>query len=134
MRIQVGIGVTEWVIGPAGAKIQHQQCSRAQVLSMICADETSLAPTVIYKGEAFQTKWPQNNLLDARYDSRGERFLKVPKLIFLAGWDTRRRATHQGKLVLPGLKTEINRPRQRQMDEHDCFLLMVTAHITCLGF
>ena len=23
--IQSGIGVTEWVIGPAGAKIQHQQ-------------------------------------------------------------------------------------------------------------
>ena len=25
IEIQSGIGVTEWVIGPAGAKIQHQQ-------------------------------------------------------------------------------------------------------------
>ncbi len=27
MGIQSGIGVTEWVIGPKGAKIQHQQRS-----------------------------------------------------------------------------------------------------------
>jgi hypothetical protein len=71
--IQSGIGVTERVIGPAGAKIQHQQQSGTQenitVLPMICADGTSLAPTVIYKGEAFQTKWLQENPLDARYYS-----------------------------------------------------------------
>jgi hypothetical protein len=68
--IQAGIGVTERVIGPAGAKIQHQQRSGARenitVLPTICADGTSLAPTVIYKGEAFQTKWLQENPLDAR--------------------------------------------------------------------
>jgi hypothetical protein len=72
--IQAGIGVTERVIGPAGAKIQHQQRSGTRenitVLPTICADGTSLAPTVIYKGEAFQTKWLQDNPLNARYDSR----------------------------------------------------------------
>ena len=71
--IQSGIGVTERVIGPAGAKIQHQQRSGTQenitVLPTICADGTTVAPTVIYKGEAFQTKWLQNNPLDARYNS-----------------------------------------------------------------
>ena len=68
--IQSGIGVTERVIGPAGAKIQHQQRSGNQenitVLPTICADGTSVPPTVIYKGEAFQTKWLQENPLDAR--------------------------------------------------------------------
>jgi hypothetical protein len=71
--IQSGIGVTERVIGPAGVKIQHQQRSGTRenitVLPTICADGTSIAPTVIYKGEAFQTKWLQDNPLDARYDS-----------------------------------------------------------------
>jgi hypothetical protein len=69
--IQGGIGVTERVIGPAGAKIQHQQRSgnreNITVLPTICADGTSLAPTVIYKGDAFQTKWLQDNPLNARY-------------------------------------------------------------------
>jgi hypothetical protein len=68
--IQTGIGVTERVIGPAGAKIQHQQRSgnreNITVLPTICADGTSVPPTVIYKGEAFQTKWLQANPLDAR--------------------------------------------------------------------
>ena len=68
--IQSGIGVTERVIGPAGAKMQHQQRSgnrkNITVLPTICADGTSLPPTVIYKGEAFQTKWLQENPLDAR--------------------------------------------------------------------
>jgi hypothetical protein len=70
--IQSGVGVTERVIGPAGAKMQHQQRSGTRenitVLATICADGTTVAPTVIYKGEAFQTKWLQENLLDARYN------------------------------------------------------------------
>jgi hypothetical protein len=70
--IQSGIGITERVIGPAGGNIQHQQQSGNQenitVLPTICADGTTLAPIVIYKGEAFQTKWLQENPLDARYD------------------------------------------------------------------
>ena len=69
--IQSGIGVTERVIGPAGTKLQHQQRSgnreNITVLPTICADGTSVTPTVIYKGEAFQTKWLQDNPLNARY-------------------------------------------------------------------
>ena len=68
--IQTGIGVTEHVIGPADANMQHQQQSgnreNITVLPTICADGTSLPPTVIYKGESFQTKWLQENPLDAR--------------------------------------------------------------------
>ena len=69
--IQTGIGVTERVIGPAGAKIQHQQRSgnreNITVLPTICADGTSTPPTVIYKGESFQAKWLQENPLNARF-------------------------------------------------------------------
>lgn len=69
--IQTGIGIRERVIGPAGSKIQHQQRNgnreNITVLPTICADGTTIPPTVIFKGEAFQTKWLQENPLDARY-------------------------------------------------------------------
>lgn len=69
--IRTGIGVTERVIGPAGAKIQHQQRSgnreNITVLPTICADGTSTPPTVIYKGESFQAKWLQENPLNTRF-------------------------------------------------------------------
>ena len=72
--IQTGIGTTERVIGPVGSNIQYQQRSGNQenitVLPTICADGTSIPPTVIFKGEAFQTKWLQENPLDARYVSK----------------------------------------------------------------
>jgi hypothetical protein len=67
--MQTGIGITDRVIGPAGAKMQHQQRSgnreNITVLPTICADGTLVPPTVIYKGEAFQMKWLQENPLDA---------------------------------------------------------------------
>ncbi len=68
--IQTGIGVTERVIGPVGQKMQYQQRSgnreNITVLPTICADGTSVPPIIIYKGEAFQAKWLQENPLDAR--------------------------------------------------------------------
>ena len=132
--IQSGIGIAERVIGPARIKIQHQQRSGTRenitVLPTICADGTSLAPTVIYKGEAFQTKWLQENPLDARYYSH---FKTVLQADLSVGWDTRRRATHRGRLVLPGSKTGINRQRPKPGHRRDCFSLMATAHITPSG-
>lgn len=60
-EIQIGIGVTEQIIGSMGAKIQHQQQSETWkniiILPTICADRTLLASTIIYKEEAFQMKW-----------------------------------------------------------------------------
>ena len=68
--IQTGNGVKEYVVGPKGVPVQHQQRSgnreNITVLPTICADGTTLAPAVIFKGEAFQTKWLQENPLDAR--------------------------------------------------------------------
>lgn len=64
--IQTGIGIIEHVIGPAGQKMQYQQRSGNQenitVLPTICADGTTVPPIIIYKGEAFQTKWLQKTL------------------------------------------------------------------------
>ena len=69
--IQTGTGTTEQVIRPAGASIQYQQWNgnreNITVLLTICADGTSVPPTMIYKGESFQAKWLQENPLDARY-------------------------------------------------------------------
>ncbi|KAF8227777.1 hypothetical protein L208DRAFT_1021547, partial [Tricholoma matsutake] len=99
--IQSGIGVTEWVIGPAGAKIQHQQQSGNQenitVLPTICTDGTTIAPTVIYKGEAFQTKWLQNNPLDARmgYQKKGYTSDEIG-VSWLKDWDLQTTAKADG--------------------------------------
>ncbi|KIK21791.1 hypothetical protein PISMIDRAFT_79259, partial [Pisolithus microcarpus 441] len=66
---QPGGGIKEWVLGPAGAKIQHQQRDgnheNVTVMVTICADGEELPPTVIYKGQHFLTEWHQNNTLNA---------------------------------------------------------------------
>lgn len=67
--MQEGIGVKERVYGPTGQNIQHQQRSGGRelitVLEGICADGTSIPPTVIFKGENFQIAWLQENPLHA---------------------------------------------------------------------
>ncbi|EJF65281.1 DDE-domain-containing protein, partial [Dichomitus squalens LYAD-421 SS1] len=53
--IQLGVGQSERVLGPKGQSIQYQQRSgdreNVTVIVTICADGTSLAPAVIFKGE-----------------------------------------------------------------------------------
>jgi hypothetical protein len=67
--IQQGLGTRQRIIGPKGKKIQHQQRSgdreNITIIVTICADGTSLPPSVIFKGELFQTSWRQNNPLNA---------------------------------------------------------------------
>ena len=59
----------EQVIGAKGKTTQHQQgdggCENTTVIVTICADGTSLKPAVIFKGQAFQVKWDQDNLAEA---------------------------------------------------------------------
>jgi hypothetical protein len=66
---QKGLGQKERVIGGSGKKRQHQQRSgdreNITVLVYICGDGTSGPPLVIYKGEAFQASWKQDNPLNA---------------------------------------------------------------------
>ena len=60
---------TERVIGRRGTKVQHKQTEgdreNMTVLVTICADGTSLRPTIIFKGKNFMTKWNDNNPLQA---------------------------------------------------------------------
>lgn len=67
--LQEGVGVAERVIGPAGQKVQYQQRSGERenitVVVTICADGSSTPPAVIFKGEAYQTSWKQDNPLNA---------------------------------------------------------------------
>lgn len=66
-----GIGQRERVIGRKGRKIQHQQRNGSRetitVIPAICADGSTIPPAVIYKGQAFNVKWKQDNPLNASY-------------------------------------------------------------------
>ena len=133
--IQSGIGVTERVIGPASVKMQHQQRSgnreNITVLPTICADGTSLPPTVIYKGESFQTKWLQDNPLDARcVPVMGPVGIGDTLKLSIPEWVIRRRATLQAKSEWPGYRIGINLQNRRQADDIVSSLLMATARIT----
>jgi hypothetical protein len=67
--VQPGGGLRERVIGPKGKKVQHQQRDgnreNITVIATICADGTSLPPAVLFKGQAFQVKWAQDNPMKA---------------------------------------------------------------------
>lgn len=57
---------TERVVGGRGVKTQHKSgvADRENVTAIvtICADGTTLHPTIIFKGQAFQKKWGNNNV------------------------------------------------------------------------
>jgi hypothetical protein len=56
---------TQRVVGARGTKTQHSQggASRENVTAIvtICADGTTLKPTIIYKGQNFMRKWADDN-------------------------------------------------------------------------
>ena len=62
-------GGVEHVVGHRGAKGQHKVGSanreNVTVLATICADGTALEPTIIFKGQQFQSSWMKNNVLNA---------------------------------------------------------------------
>ncbi|KIK80085.1 hypothetical protein PAXRUDRAFT_159612, partial [Paxillus rubicundulus Ve08.2h10] len=66
---QPGTGLKQRVIGPAKRKMQYQQRDgnreNITVMVTICADGNTIAPTVIYKGQAFSTNWHQDDSLNA---------------------------------------------------------------------
>ena len=57
---------TECVVGACGTKTQHRQgrasCENVTAIVTICADGTTLHPTVIFKGHNFMCKWANNNV------------------------------------------------------------------------
>jgi hypothetical protein len=65
--IQTGLAGKERVIAPKGKKIQHQahggNRENITVIVTICADGSSIAPAVIFKGQSFLSSWEQDNLL-----------------------------------------------------------------------
>ncbi len=132
--IQKGIGTSERVYGPANRSVQHQQRSgdreNITVIETICADGTSLAPSVIFKGEGYQVSWKQDNPLNASY---------VPALYSLSsrlifthgiGLATLKRVIPMVKLVLPGLQILISKPKLKQEKSEGSYLLMATTHTT----
>jgi hypothetical protein len=71
--IQCGIGGRVRVLGHVGKKDQYQQRSgdreNITIIVCICADGTSLAPAVIFKGEGYQAAWAQNNTFKSSWVS-----------------------------------------------------------------
>ncbi|KIK36842.1 hypothetical protein CY34DRAFT_26219 [Suillus luteus UH-Slu-Lm8-n1] len=68
--IQAGGGSSqERALGSAGTQVQYQQRNgnreNITVLVTICADGSTIAPAVIFKGKAYQSKWNENNPLKA---------------------------------------------------------------------
>jgi hypothetical protein len=57
------------VIGGAGKKTQHQVGDGGRenttVILTICADGTALKPSVIFKGQAYNVRWDQENPTNA---------------------------------------------------------------------
>jgi len=60
---------THRVIGGRGTKTQHKQgnANRENVTALvtICADGTTLRPTIIFKGKNFMKNWADNNVSGA---------------------------------------------------------------------
>ena len=68
---QPGIGTQERVIGRKGRKATAQQRNGSwkniTVIVTIGGDGDAIAPGVIFKGQAFLTRWGENNPLNASY-------------------------------------------------------------------
>ncbi|KIM38535.1 hypothetical protein M413DRAFT_12739 [Hebeloma cylindrosporum] len=70
-------GIRVHVIGAKGKKTGHQQSDGGQenttIIVTICTDGTSLKPAAIFKGQAYQVKWDQENPLEASlgYSKKG---------------------------------------------------------------
>ena len=69
MGCQPSGGEREYVFGRQKATPQYQQHGRSRenitVIVTICADGTAPAPSVIFKGSAYQVKWNQENPANA---------------------------------------------------------------------
>ncbi|KDQ54526.1 hypothetical protein JAAARDRAFT_83974, partial [Jaapia argillacea MUCL 33604] len=59
------------VVGGRGTKVQHKQggADRENVTAIvtICADGSTLKPSLIFKGKNFMSKWGQNNVSNASF-------------------------------------------------------------------
>ncbi|GBE85902.1 DDE-domain-containing protein [Sparassis crispa] len=62
---------TSCMVGARGSKTQHKQggSNRENVTALvtICADGTTLHPTIVFKGKNFMTKWADNNVSGASF-------------------------------------------------------------------
>ncbi|KAF5393164.1 hypothetical protein D9757_001173 [Collybiopsis confluens] len=136
--IQTGIGTREFVIGAKGRGIQHQQRDgnreNITVLPTICADGTSLAPAVIYKGECYQSKWLQNNPLSARlgYQKNGYTDSEIGRA-WIEDFDkqTSRKAGARTRLLLvDGHKSHYTLEFLQYARDHNIRVLCYPSHST----
>lgn len=108
-------GQRERVMGTKCAGPQYQQIGgdheNITVIVTICADGTSIAPTLIFKGKGFQIHWKQENPADASYVLS---LIYVWELTQYTGWDTRRKDGPMARLVQHGSRslTVLRKPKR----------------------
>jgi len=99
-----GGGECEYVFGPCMKAAPYQQRSGTRenitTIVTICTDGTTTPPAIIFKGNAYQVKWGENNPLNASYVI----LLIIVKCVInlLVGLGTSRRAGQTAKLVPHG--------------------------------
>ncbi|KAF5364693.1 hypothetical protein D9758_005625 [Tetrapyrgos nigripes] len=137
--IQPGIGQKEYVLGPKGASIQHQQRSgdreNITLFPTICADGSSLATTIIFKGEAFSSKWgTQENPLDARMSHSKKGYIEGEISIeWIRDFDKQtnaKAAGHARLLLVDGHSTHFTYGFLRYAREHGIHILCYPSHAT----
>jgi hypothetical protein len=102
--IHGSLGQPERVFGAQKQGPQYQQRDgdreNITVLVTICADGTSTAPAVIFKGAAYQVKWNQENPANASYVLFN--YVSNIHSQFSEGWAIQRKAGQMAKLELNG--------------------------------
>ena len=100
-----GGGEREYIFSTHKKAAPYQQCAGTQdditVIVTICADGTTTPPAAIFKGNAYQVKWGENNPLNTSY-------ITLSSIIYVAivnpslGLATSRKAGWMVKSEQPG--------------------------------
>ncbi|KIJ70358.1 hypothetical protein HYDPIDRAFT_78831 [Hydnomerulius pinastri MD-312] len=128
----------ERALGAAGKQVQYQQRSgnreNITVLVTICADGTTIAPAVIFKGKAYQSKWIENNPLKASvgYSKKGWTDGEIGALwIKQFNEQTREKADGRARLLLvDGHNSHYTHAFLEYARQHKIHILCYPAHST----
>ncbi|EIN09157.1 hypothetical protein PUNSTDRAFT_67272, partial [Punctularia strigosozonata HHB-11173 SS5] len=130
---------SQCVIGARGTKTQHQQGSgdrgqNTMAVIGICADGRHLRPTLIYKGQRFNSKWMKNNVADASITCSGNGWThKTIGLKWIQDFDMQTREKAAGRtqyVYLDGPSSHYALPILRYAKENNIELLGYPPHCT----
>ncbi|KIJ15704.1 hypothetical protein PAXINDRAFT_162817 [Paxillus involutus ATCC 200175] len=138
MDCQPSGGEREHVFGRQKKTPQYQQCGGSRenitVIVTICADGMATAPSVIFKGSAFQVKWNQENPVNASlgYSKKGWTDGEIGvKWIKNFDKETAAKANDEYQLLLvDGHNSHYTRGFLEHARTHQILVLCYPSHIT----